>query len=252
MVSQLTLTNETLGKIADEVARSLSYATIEGQSAFVTTAVTYANGTGVIVRIDQDGDGFFVSDDGYASLNAETFGGSQQFSRLAGDVARRFGVSYDQRSFFILRVVKAQLPAAVVMIANASAVSVERTLYALDRIRVKQSKEIFIQKISSAFGDLAAFNVDFRGSTKSWEVDAAIMHGPNVAAIFEFVTPAATSVAVAHMKVGDISAMTDRPKTAIVLSDYDKTDAPLRQILSSSADLVIAASSDLSAYRLAA
>lgn len=252
MVSQLGVTNSNLEKIADEVARSLSYATIEGRSAFVTTAVTYANGTHAVVRLDQDGDGFFVSDDGYASMNAEMFGGTNQFQRIAGDVAKRFGVSYDQRSFFILRASRNQLPAAVAVIANASAVSVERTLYALDRLRVKKSRELFVQRISNAFGDHAAFDVEYRGSTKAWNVDAVVREHSNVVAIFEFVTPAPSSVAFAHMKVGDISSMLDRPKTAIVLSDYEKTEAPLRQILSSSADLVLSANSDLEAYRAAA
>jgi hypothetical protein len=249
MVSQLAVTNESLQKIADDVARSLSHATVEGRSAFVSTTVTYANGTHVVIRLDQDGDNFFVSDDGYASLNADMFGGAFQFQRIAADVAKRFGISYDQRSFFILKATKNQLPAAVTLIANASAASIERALYALDRIKIKKTKDLFVERISKAFGDKASFNVDFRGSTKAWEVDAAIIDQSNVVAIFEFVSPAATSVAVAYMKVGDISAMIERPRTAIVLSDYDKTDPPLRQILSSSADVVIAADSDLEAYR---
>lgn len=252
MVSQLAITNESLQKTADEVARSLSHVTVDGRSAFVSTAVTYANGTHVVARLDQDGDSFFVSDDGYASLTADMFGGANQFQRIAGDVAKRFGVDYDQRSFFILKATKSQLPAAVTLIANASAASVERTLYALDRLRIKKTKELFVERISKAFGEKASFNVDFRGSTKAWEVDAAIIEQSNVVAIFEFVTPAATSVAVAHMKIGDISTMIERPRTAFVLSDYDRTDPSLRQILSSSADLVIAASSDLEIYRKAA
>ena len=246
------MTNVSLEKIANDVARSLSYAQVDGRSAFVSTSVTYANGTHVVVRLDQDGDSFFVSDDGYASLNADMFGGTHQFQRIATEVAERFGVTYDQRSFFILKAEKNQLPAAVTLIANASSASVERTLYALDRLKIKKTREQFVEKISSAFGDKASFNIDFRGSTKVWEVDAAIIDGPDVLAIFEFVAPAATSVAVAHMKVGDISAMIERPRTAYVLSDYEKTDPSLRQILSSSADLVIAANSSLETYRKAA
>lgn len=252
MVSQLAMTTESLEKIADDVARSLSYATVEGRTAYVSTAVTYANGTHVVVRLDQDGDGFFVSDDGYASQNAETFGGIRQFQNIATDVARRFGVSYDQRSFFIRKVSKNQLPAAVTLIANAAAASIERTLYALDRLKIKQTKDLFAERISSAFGSKAAFNVEYRGSTKEWDVDAAIIDQSNVLAIFEFVMPMATSVAVAHMKIGDISAMIERPRTTIVLSDYEKTDPPFRQILSSAADFVIPASSDLDVYRKAA
>lgn len=252
MVSQLAVTHESLEKIANDVARSLSYATIEGRSAYVSTAVTYANGTHVVVRLDQDGDNFFVSDDGYASQNADMFGGTHPFQRIAADIAKRFGINYDRRSFFVMKATKSQLPAAVTLVANASSTAVERTLYALDRLKIKKTKELFAERISSAFGDKAVFNAELRGSTKEWAVDAAIVDEANVVAIFEFVSPTAMSVAFAHMKIGDISAMVERPRTTIVLSDYDKTDPPLRQILSSSADFVIPASSDLEAYRKAA
>lgn len=252
MVAQLGMKSDSLQRIADDVAQSLSYASVHGRSAFISTALTYANGARVVVRIDQEGDEFFVSDDGYANTNAEMFGGTYQFHRLAPDVARRFSVNYDRRSFFVIKVVKDQLPAAVVMVANASSVSVERTLYALDRVKVKKSRELFLEKVSSAFGEKASFDVELRGATKSWEVDAAVMDHSEVIAVLEFVTPSPSSVAFAHMKVGDISSMMDRPKTAIVLSDYDGTEAPLRQILSSSADVVIPANSDLESYRLAA
>ncbi|THV22235.1 hypothetical protein [Peteryoungia ipomoeae] len=252
MVSQLGVKNVSLQKIADEVARSLSYASVEGYSAFVTTAVTYPNGSHAVVRLDENGDSFFVSDDGYASMNCDMLGGASQFQRIAVDVARRFGVSYDQRSFFILKASRQQLPAAVALIANVSAVAVERTLFALDRLRVRESRELFVQQILNAFGAKATFDVEYRGSTKAWNVDAVVTDNSNVVAIFEFVTPAPSSVAFAHMKVGDISSMVERPRTAIVLSDYDKTDASLRQILSSSADLVMPANSELDAYRAAA
>lgn len=252
MVSQLGVTNVDLRTVADEVARSLSYASVEGRSAFVTTAVAYPNGSHAVVRLDQDGDSFFVSDDGYASMNCDMLGGANQFQRIAVDVAKRFGVSYDQRSFFILKASRQQLPAAVALIANASCIAVERTLYALDRLRVKKTKELFVQRILNAFGAKASFDVEYRGSTKPWNVDAVVTNRSEVVAIFEFVTPAPSSVAFAHMKVGDISSMIERPRTAIVLSDYDRTDAPLRQILSTSADLVIPANSELDAYRAAA
>lgn len=244
--------NESLEKIADDVARALSHAMVEGRSAYVSTPVTYANGTHVVVRLDQDGDSFFVSDDGYASQNADMFGGTYQLRHIAADVGRRFGVNYDQRSFFLPKVAKRQLPAAVTLVANASSTSIERTLYALDHMKVKKTKELFVERISSAFGKKAAFNVEFRGSTKEWDVDAAIIEQSGIVAIFEFVTPSATSVAFAHMKIGDISAMLERPRTTIVLSDYEQTDPPLRQILSSSADFVIPASSDPDDYRRAA
>ncbi|TAA54053.1 hypothetical protein [Shinella sp. JR1-6] len=252
MVASIGLTNENLQEIADEVARSLSHAMVEGRTAFITTAVTYPNGTGVVVRLDQDDGNFFVSDDGQASLSAEMFGASHVFARVASEVAKRFSVEYDQRSFFILKVKRHQLPAAVAMIANASSVSVDRTLAALDRQKVKVSRELFVNRITEAFGSLAVFDATVRGTSKTWDVGAAIIEDHRVNAVFEFVTPAHTSVASAHMKMGDISAMFERPRTAIVLADYDKTDAALRRILSSSVDAVFAAKAEISEYRLAA
>lgn len=252
MVTSDDLNVENLQTIADEVARSLSYALVEGRTAFVTTGVNYPNGTAVVVRLDQDGETFFVSDDGQASLSADLFGAGHVFTKIASETAKRFSVEYDRRSFFLLRAKRKQLPAAVALIANASAVSVDHTLIALDRHRVRVSKDLFINRISEAFGADAIFDAAVRGTTKSWDVDAAIVRNNVVSAVFEFVTPAPQSVAFAHMKVGDISAMADHPRTAIVLSDYDKTDASLRQILSTSADVVIAAKSDIEEYRLAA
>ncbi|WJR67186.1 hypothetical protein QTA58_00125 [Neorhizobium sp. CSC1952] len=252
MVASIGLNADDLQSIADEVARSLSYAMIEGRSAFITTAVNYPNGSSVVVRIDHDGEYFFVSDDGQANLNAELFGGLHVFARIASEVAKRFSVEYDQRSFFILQVRRNQLPAAVAIIANASSSAVDRTIQAMERLKIKASRELFVNRITEAFGDRAVFDAAVRGSSKEWEVDAAVIAANRVEAVFEFVTPAPPSIAFAHMKIGDISAMFDRPRTVIVLSDYDRTDAPMRQILSSSADSVVAAKASLEDYRKAA
>jgi hypothetical protein len=252
MVSFPSLSNESLKQIADDVARSLSYAEVENGSAYITTAVNYPSGTAVVVRLDPEGDEFFVSDDGGGAIAAELFGAGSAYPRVAGDVARRFNVHYDRRSFFVLKVGRGKLPAAVALIANASANAVEHALMALDKQRAKVSRELFVNRITEAFGNSAAFDVKYRGTTKVWDLDAAVTVDGNIAAVFEYVTPALASVAFAHMKVGDISAMIDRPRTAIVLSDYDRTDPPLRQILSSSADAVFSAAADIREYQSAA
>lgn len=252
MVTSIGLTDENLQVIADDVARSLSHAIVEGRTAYITTAVTYPNGSGVVVRIDQIDENFFVSDDGQASLAAEMFGASHVFSKVASDVAKRFSVDYDQRSFFILKVRKHQLPASVALIANASSISVDRTLIALDKQKVKASRDLFVNRITEAFGKLAVFDATVRGTSKNWDVGAAIIENQQVNAVFEFVTPAHSSVASAHMKMGDISAMIERPRTVVVLADYEKTDAALRRILSSSVDAVFGAKAEVNEYRAVA
>lgn len=252
MVANAVLTSTEIANTAEAILRSLSHASYIGSTAFIATAVTYSNGTAVVVRVEQVGNSFYVSDEAGAHLNAIMFGGKHKFSRNAVETAKRFGVSFDDRNLFLNNVTMDQLPAAVSLVANASSIAMERTVYALDRSRITQDKDLFRARLVEAFGDTATFDVNLRGSTKSWEVDAAIVKAGNVVSIFELVTPAPASVAFAHMKVGDITSMSDHPSTTVVLSDYENTDPPLRQILSTSADHVIAANSNVSDYRKSA
>lgn len=239
-------------QIADEVARSLSFAEISGRSAFITTPVTYANGTAVVVRLDPDADGFFVSDDGYGAFTAETMGALQTFVKVAGGVAKRAGVSFDQRSFFIIRVQRDQLPAAVAAIANVSASAVERTIYALESIKVKRSKVLFQARLEEAFGNRAKFDMPVQGATREWDFAGVIQGQRGIEAVFEFVAPAFTAVAAANMKIGDVRGLADAPHTIVALADYERTEPSLRAILSNAADKVIAVSTGAREYRLAA
>ncbi len=127
-----------LGAVASEVARALSHAEVQGNAAFVSTAVSYPNGTSCVVRIDEDPDGYFVSDDGYGAFTAETMGGLPSFNKVAQISAQRWGVKFDHRSFFVLHVSREQLAGAVVAIANTSVSAVERTVYAMDAIRIRR------------------------------------------------------------------------------------------------------------------
>lgn len=249
---QNALIGVNLKQIADEVARSLSFAEISGQSAFITTPVTYANGTAVVIRLDPDADAFFVSDDGYGAFTAETMGALQTFVKVAGSVAKRAGVDFDQRAFFIVRVERDQLPAAVAAIANVSATAVERTIYALESIKAKRSKVLFQARLEEAFGNRAKFDAPVRGATREWDFAGIIQDQGGIAAVFEFVAPAFTAVAAANMKIGDVRGLTDAPQTIAALADYDKTEASLRAILSNTADKVIAVSTTVSDYRAAA
>lgn len=252
MVQTLSLDNAGLSRIADDVARSLSYARVAGTSAFITTAVSYANGTAVVVRIDEDNDGFFVSDDGYAALTAEMMGASRSFSKVAGGVAARFGVKFDERLLFIMKASRDQLPAAVATIANVSALSIERTIYAQESAKPKRSRILFEERLQAAFHKRVHFRQKFRGALRQWDIDA-LVDVPNAApVVFEYVTPSAGSVAQAHLKLGDIKGLDFAPRTTVVLESYDKTEAAFRAILSNSSDAVIDAAAETELYKAAA
>lgn len=252
MVTRPIFDRTELSTVADEVARALSFAETRGSSAFVSTAAAYPNGTHAVVRIDDAGDGYFVSDDGYGALCADLMGAMPSFTKVAPVAAHRWGVQFDYRSFFVLRVERDRLPGAVVAIANTSINAVERTVYLLDAAKAKRNREVFESRIHDAFGKRALFNKPVRGARGEWELDAVVKSQTGIAAVFEFIAPAFTAVAAANLKLGDIKGLTDAPYAVAALADYEKTDPALRSILAGSADLVIAANAGIERYQMAA
>lgn len=239
--------------IADEVARALSYGRVRGSSAYVTTAVTYPNGTAAVVRIDEDRDGFFVSDDGYGAFIAETMAALNTYIRLAPAVAKTAGLHFDQRSMFSIHVPRERLPGAVAAIANASNRAVERTVFAVERQKEARSREVFDQHIREAFGKRAQFEVHVRGATgREWDYAAGVIEGSRIITVFDLVSPTYGSVASANLKITDTRTLDDAPRITVALSDYDRTEPAFRSILSVSADAVIAVNDDVERYRQAA
>jgi hypothetical protein len=217
----------------------------------MTTSVSYPNGTSVVVRIDQHGDRFLVSDDGYASVIAETAHVLVTFNKVASLVAERTGISFERGSFFVRDVACESLLGAVVAVANASAKAADRTMIAVEQSRVRRSREVFDRKLTEAFGHRAIFNITFRGATgREWEFDAGVSgeYAGTYSRLFEFVTPAFSAVAAANMKIGDARGLSEAPAITAALADYERTEPTLRAILSATADNVIAANDPVSRY----
>ena len=99
------------------------------------------------------------------------------------------------------------LPAAVAAIANVSAAAVERTIYALESMKVKRSKVLFQARLEEAFGNKAKFDQPVRGATREWDFAGVIQDENGIAAVFEFVAPAFSAVAAANMKIGDVRGL---------------------------------------------
>jgi hypothetical protein len=58
------MTQFDLEAIGQDVAKALSRSRVWNAAIFVSTPITYPNGTGVAVKIDQGKDGFVITDDG--------------------------------------------------------------------------------------------------------------------------------------------------------------------------------------------
>jgi len=176
------------------------------------------------------------------------------FRRLARPIAERVGVKFDERCFFVLEVDADALAGAVITVSNASKQAVERTAFAVEERRIVLSHDLFERRLSAAFEARSiAHNVPIIGASgKEWEIDVGITTSGHVDRLFEFVTPRSASVAAAIMKFTDIRASVQPPKTAAVLSDRSRTEAPLVALLSRVAGAAIDAAAEPEVYRRAA
>jgi len=246
--------HHNLQAVADAVAKAMVEITVRGGSAFISTPLLYPSGAHAVTRIDGTGDCWFVSDDGYAFLEAEMMGALPTFRRLAKPIAERAGVEFDERCFFVVEVDTDSLTGAVITVSNVSKQAVERTAFALEERRIAVSRDVFEQRLSAAFEPKSiSHQIPMIGASgKEWEFDVGITIDGQIGRIFEFVTPRSASIAAAVMKFTDIRALAPPPRTVAVLSDRTRTEPPLVALLSRVAGAAIDAAAEPDVYRRAA
>jgi ribosomal protein L17 len=244
----------SLAALADEVAKGLAYADQRDLGgAYVVTPILYANGTHVVCRIAPNERGFEVTDNGEASLIAESMGLDGSFAKAAAYVASRGGAEFSDRTFFIDKVRREQLVGAVAFVANASAQSIERLLFQTEHEKVSKSRQVFETRIRAAFGNDALRHREVRGATGTWKFDAVVRStSGQVQTVFEFIAPQYSAVASSYMKLNNLRALADGPRAVAVLADYERTSAELRSTLSLASDLILRAEEPEDSYRQAA
>jgi hypothetical protein len=126
--------------------------------------------------------------------------------------------------------------------------------FAVEERRIAISRDVFEQRLVAAFGATSiAHNISIVGASgKEWDVDVGITSDSRVQRLFEFVTPRSASVAAAVMKFTDIRAVEHSPRTAAVLSDRSRTEAPLVSLLSRVVGAAIDAADAPEVYQRAA
>jgi hypothetical protein len=240
-------------EIVAELTKAMCFGDVRNSSVFVSTGVSYANGAGCAVRIDQSRHGYFVSDDGYASFLAETMNSIRAFNKIATGVAQRGGIIFEKGTFLLEDVERGGLPAAVSAVANSSCRSMERLAASLEQPKVRRAKEQFYKKLVAAFAGDVSFDIEYPGATgRKWDYDAAVRRGKKIVGLFALVSPTTQAVAMANMKISDTVALAGSPKITAALSDYEHTEPALRSILSNAGSRVIAANDDISRYKLQA
>jgi hypothetical protein len=236
---------------AAEVARALVSTRLMGASAFVSTPVTYPSGSHVVVRLDGSGEKWFVSDDGYGSLEAELMNARATFRRVAPTVAERAGVAFDQRALFVVEATRSELPGAVVAVANASAEAVRRTAIRVEEIHYSTSRALFDERIDATFkGEIIHRQPEISGASgRHWEFTAGVERDGSIMILLDLVRPRPPAVYATVSKFTDVSGLTHAPKGAAVLADAEHTDPHLVSLLSRVVGVTLPASAPAETWR---
>lgn len=217
----------------------------------MSTPVTYPGGAHAVVRLDGMGDRWFVSDDGYAALEADLMGASTTFRRIAPHVAERAGIAFDQRALFVVEATREELAGAVVAIANASAEAVRRTAIRLEEIRYAASRSLFDERVEETFkGETIIRQPEIIGASgRSWEFSAGVEHQGNIVVLLDLVRPRPNAVYATVSKFTDVQPLDVRRKGAAILTDADRTDPHLVSLLSRVAGAALPATAPTSVWR---
>jgi hypothetical protein len=216
---------QTMTDVAGRVASALVRLSMrDGQTARLSTPLLYPGGTMIGVEISRLRDGFLVTDAGGARREAGMLGGERTFMRIAGDVAQRYGVRFDQNMIFDVEVADDELVVAVISVANAAKSAVETTALHLAATEHSDYRAMLWNRLEHIYEPkLISRNRPIRGSSDEWRFDAVVTIGSNLA-LFELVSPHANAVSSAVTKFLDIRDLGEAaPRRVAVLIKKDET-----------------------------
>ncbi|RNF33976.1 hypothetical protein [Paracoccus methylarcula] len=187
---------------------------------YVTTPLMYASGGYVVIRVEQAGDEFLVSDFGAGHEEASLINGETIFKKVARSIAEANGVQFDSYSFFVLRVSKEQLPGAIATIANSSQEAVNITAMKVSERKHRDDNTILYERLSSVFGRASiARDAHILGASNTeWHV-SSLVTVQNHSVAFEAVSKHPNSIVHAAAKFSDIARINDAPGRVAVVSN---------------------------------
>jgi hypothetical protein len=228
---------ESMGPIAEEVARALVRISLRDQTARLSTPLLYPGGNMIGVEISRLRDDFLVTDAGSARREAGLLGGERTFSRVAPEIAERFGVRFDHNMIFDTEVTKEDLLVAVISVANAAKTAVETTALNLATTEHADYRASLWSRLEKIYEPSAVKRERIvSGSSGDWKFDAVVQLRDHLS-LFEIVAPHPNAVTSAVTKFLDIRDLGERaPHRVAVLTQKAKT--PYLPVLGRTAQIV--------------
>ena len=175
-----------LSEVVEAVAREIVAAEHSGSASIIKIPILYPSGSSVVVQVTQHGTRYFITDMGFGFQEAEMIGAGIQYSNSAKSSAEHFGIRFDNQAFFVAEADRAQLAAAVTIVANCSSEAAALAAYKTSERKFEEDADKLYHKLISAFPQSEVErDVDFMGSsTHKWPVAAVVRHEDKVA-VFE-------------------------------------------------------------------
>jgi len=240
-------------RILDAVSRELI--TVEHNPAgdFIKTPLTYPGGSSVVIQVGEIERGFFVSDYGMGSDEAELMGANRAaFAKYAHAIAEATGVRFDNHSFFCMEASREQLAGAITIVANASQAAVIHTAFRLAD-KAEQTDAMLFDRLRLAFRNRKAQVLRspkiIGYSSTPWHVDA-LVSTRNQQTIFEAVGKHPASIAAATTKFHDIARKENAPTRIAVVHSKRELGTYLG-VLSQAATVIEDSTPDKSLVQLA-
>lgn len=175
VVNQGFIPPTSISAIADEVARSLSYAKPASEAPVIVTPLLYPGGSRVVLTLREDRGSYFVTDGGHGAREADMLGGSRIYTRVARELAEAHDIRFDSDLIFDIDVPREALLTAAIVVANASKIAVETTAQRLANRKFEGRLERLTEQFDRKFGSHRVIrSPHIRGATGEWELDLLI------------------------------------------------------------------------------
>jgi hypothetical protein len=234
----MSSTVQTLASVAERVAAALvRLSTHDDQAVRLSTPLLYPGGSMIGVEITRLRDGFLVTDAGGARREAGMLGGERTFVRIAGDIARRYGVRFDHNMIFDADIDEDELAVAVISVANAAKSAVDTTAINLAATEHADYRAMLWHRLEHIYEPKSiSRNKPVRGSSDEWKFDAVVSIGSTVA-LFELVSPHVNAVSSAVTKFLDIRDLGEAAPSRIAVLTKRK-ETPHLPVLARTAQVI--------------
>ena len=237
--------------IIEDVARKIVATSHAKDDSFITTPLLYPSGSSVVVQVYGTYPRYFITDLGLGHEEAEMMGAESIYMRQAQPIALAAGVRFDNQAFFVLEATEAQLPGAVVTVANCSQEAVNLTLYRQSEQRDPAAANLLIERLIKIFEQTTVtIGADVTGASQTkWKV-AALVHAARRSTIFEPVNKHPTSIVYAATKFHDFARLEKAPGRVAIVKSKQELGTYLG-VLSQAADVIEDSSPDQTIRELA-